>query len=545
MPDLDTLLFNTTAVKPPTHPRNETERRAKAQQAKTDKEEAAAVAKLAQSRRVRRRYPIIDSADATPEHPAVNEGDSSPLFVRSTSATPTRNMTPEHDVTIPAMDHTVMNERAEGAVKDTASEDANMEPAQSFTGVGVEDTNVIYTISEDLENTSAALGDRVGTEFNAATNENEGDKTATMTGDETDVQSPEIEYDLTLRHHYQDKNGVDHEIWRPGDPDGDPKSGFHGDPNAGAIPWRLFQHSIGKIVKHENEPPKYVLLDDLAVYEVLQSQAFSKKDLSLFWHHDFGNMGYVRANRAHVGRAAIVSEGEGEVVATEDGQGPGRVGWGKCGQSVKSEKKYFFTGEKDGYDPILYPPVGTATPTTDFRKRVMDVITTTEQSPGPQPALKKARRGRPPTSPIVNAEGNPAAKKLRAHQIYTNPNPTHRHSKPKINTYLRATPSPPWPGPFRSAKVDGKRRASVAFGEEGGSQAAYVPQPETATPIQNMGVADTVYEKVRGLEEELAAVKWELRQRDEEIARLNEELQLLREQGQGELEEGEHFDGDV
>ena len=104
------------------------------------------------------------------------------------------------------------------------------------------------------------------------------------------------------------------------------------------------QSSIGPIRRDVNEPPKYVVLDDRACYEV-QISDMHRKTLAESYTYDFASAGKIRARRPHRGRGAI---------GDPDAPGDEKYLFGKTG--VK-EDRYYFTGEKD-YRPIVYRSQG-------------------------------------------------------------------------------------------------------------------------------------------------------------------------------------------
>lgn len=87
-------------------------------------------------------------------------------------------------------------------------------------------------------------------------------------------------------------------------------------------------------------PPKWVILDDRAAYEVFTSD-IPRANIVKLWSHDFGGAGKIRARRPHRGRGAI---------GDPDAAGDDKYHFVKVG--TKNDK-YFFTGEKD-YKPIIY-----------------------------------------------------------------------------------------------------------------------------------------------------------------------------------------------
>lgn len=103
------------------------------------------------------------------------------------------------------------------------------------------------------------------------------------------------------------------------------------------------------------EPPRFVFLDDRAVYEVFTSD-IQRARLNHSWPHDFSANGRVRARRTHCGRPAIRNHATSEVHSAP----------------VTKTTNYYFTGEKD-YRPVVYriPPLPRPEPTVEalIRKR--------------------------------------------------------------------------------------------------------------------------------------------------------------------------------
>lgn len=93
---------------------------------------------------------------------------------------------------------------------------------------------------------------------------------------------------------------ITRDIWKPGDRDGDINRGHVC--GAGTNKWKLFQDPLeaGKI------PPKYVVLDDLAVYHVINGHIGTYSQRRNWWQCDFtkttGNVGRLRKGRPNRGR---------------------------------------------------------------------------------------------------------------------------------------------------------------------------------------------------------------------------------------------------
>lgn len=100
------------------------------------------------------------------------------------------------------------------------------------------------------------------------------------------------------------------------------------------------QLTLGPIKHNHNEPPKYVLLDDRAAFEIIKSD-IPRTSLGKFWSHDFGLSGKIRDRRPHRGRGSI---------GDPDAEGNDQYDFSYVG--IKNVR-YYFTGEKD-YAPVIY-----------------------------------------------------------------------------------------------------------------------------------------------------------------------------------------------
>lgn len=151
-----------------------------------------------------------------------------------------------------------------------------------------------------------------------------------------------------------------------------------------------------------------MILDDRAVYEVLQSN-IPRAQLSKRWSHDFSGQAAVRHRRAHRGRPAYKDEETDDEIGKYQSFKP----------SGKNAPLYLFSGEKD-YEPVFYHDLLPA-----------------EETPEPEPEL----------------DDTPA--KPKQHNQYTAPELLVRNGaqsasltkgkyRPRVNTFLRRSPSPPW-----------------------------------------------------------------------------------------------------
>ncbi|KXT17092.1 hypothetical protein AC579_4318, partial [Pseudocercospora musae] len=172
------------------------------------------------------------------------------------------------------------------------------------------------------------------------------------------------------QYHRHPHTGLQREIWRPGDGDGNQRTEYfdRGHPVPAEQRWRIFQSDIGEIswVK-ENFPPRFVWLDDRAAFEVSKSD-IPKARIQQWWPHDFGSPCKIRKNRVHIGRPAI-----------KDGKAEGDARY----ESVQLTGKagiYYFTGQKD-YEPIVYKKIRKPHPTEEelSRKRKAEELLLEEQ----------------------------------------------------------------------------------------------------------------------------------------------------------------------
>ena len=161
------------------------------------------------------------------------------------------------------------------------------------------------------------------------------------------------------RSYYRDHKQVKREIWQPGDGDGVYLAECYGSPVTGKR-YRFFQSPIGLITRAA-EPPKYVILDDLAVYEILQSSFYSRPQRAKFWSHDFGAAhGNVRTDRPNRGRPALLSLKDTTRYGHEQ-PNKDKVASVQAGEQ-KRKAQYSLFGEKGGYTAIEFQPQASASP---------------------------------------------------------------------------------------------------------------------------------------------------------------------------------------
>nr|OQO28391.1 hypothetical protein B0A51_04884 [Rachicladosporium sp. CCFEE 5018] len=221
------------------------------------------------------------------------------------------------------------------------------------------------------------------------------------------------------RRYWRDPiTSVQREIWRPGDSDGVLEADyFERPPPLAPVSerWRLYQTTPAKPFKHRiSEPPKNVLLDDRALYEVLTSN-IPKLVAAREWSHDLSGPGKLRVRRVHRGRSALPNE-DGEIPSIDFG---GRVG------------KYVFCGEKD-YEEMRY------------RELSPECI---PEPPAPvrDSTPKKTNRGHNQFTPVDQLVRFGAPSKSETRGKY----------KQRVNTFLRRSASP-----VRNGVLSGTGRAN-------------------------------------------------------------------------------------
>lgn len=261
------------------------------------------------------------------------------------------------------------------------------------------------------------------------------------------------------RQTYRDIRGILREIWQPDDVDG---------LQNGEIPhtlnhlerFRFFQHDIGPIIRKDNSPPRHVILDDKACYDILQSKAYTAKERGKYWIHDFATGGNIRIGRINRGRAALVSVADGgELISRGDVIGPQEVGWAFMGDK-KNGKKYHFTGERNGYRGVRFGEheVNSSSESESQREEGSAVFEVDDQAED-------------------NGKGKGKANALSREELNLlyNPPRKHRHHRPRLNPFLRPTPSPPWPGRDRRERLLGNQApySGPSYVESRGSQSAY------------------------------------------------------------------------
>lgn len=213
-----------------------------------------------------------------------------------------------------------------------------------------------------------------------------------------------------------------------GDGDGDKGADYHEKPGPLApleTRWRLYQSCTGdgKLKYGVNEPPKYVLLDDRAAYEVFNSDVPGNKRTE-WWSHDFASPGFkIRARRPHRGRGAV-----GDV----DAEGDDKYHFGRTG--TKNEK-YYFTGEKN-YNPVIYRSAHSA-PSEPTKHNA-------SSTPVSSKSAKPKRLGH-----NQHTRKDQLVKYGAPHQ-----GTTYRNYRPRINAFLHRDPSPELP--FDKAKLYGR-----------------------------------------------------------------------------------------
>lgn len=155
------------------------------------------------------------------------------------------------------------------------------------------------------------------------------------------------------QYFYRDSKAVRREIWQPhhgdGLRDGELRGSIHHKER-----FRFFQHDIGDFVRGVSWPPKYVLLDDKALWDIYNSKAIFKKERYRFWFHDFNSQGNVRLDRVNCGRHVLLPVADGgEFVNLKDKRGPREVAW-VVGGDRSNTKHYLLTGERNQYRAVEF-----------------------------------------------------------------------------------------------------------------------------------------------------------------------------------------------
>lgn len=172
------------------------------------------------------------------------------------------------------------------------------------------------------------------------------------------------------------------------------------------------QSDIGPITP-KNQPPRFVMLDDRAVFEVLNSD-IPKAKMAQNWPHEFGGPAKVRTRRPHRGRPAIKddsAEGDQKYHSTLTASG---------------KETYPFTGEKD-FQPIFYRYE-------------------------PQPQWKPKRKRMPsPTSEEYNPRGHGHNQYTPKDMLVKNGAATFslkekKNYPPRPSTLVPTVPTPPFSG---------------------------------------------------------------------------------------------------
>ena len=168
------------------------------------------------------------------------------------------------------------------------------------------------------------------------------------------------------------------------------------------------QQSPGPFKARITEPPSNVILDDRAVYDILQSN-IPRAQLPKRWSHDFSGQASVRHRRAHRGRPAYKDEN-----ATSDNDR-----YHSFKPTARAAPPYFLSGEKD-YESVFYhdlPAAPTESPEYDDE----------DDSP------VKPKQHNQYTAPHLLVRNGAESASL-----------TKGKYRPRVNTFLRRSPSPPW-----------------------------------------------------------------------------------------------------
>lgn len=201
-------------------------------------------------------------------------------------------------------------------------------------------------------------------------------------------------------------------------------------------------------------PPKFVLLDDRAVWEVIHSD-ISKARISQWWPHDFAQQAKLRNKRTHYGRPAIKDDA---ATGNEKFQS---TALGKTGA------RYYFTGEKD-YKPVVYR-IKTPTPPTEAE----EIVSRKRRAESPEEYNPRAHGHNQYTPKELQVKHGAPSKKKMPEKVHNLP------ALPRPNApYLNGTVNPIhverrlYGGIEENAKEFVRREANKAVFREGSVQSA-------------------------------------------------------------------------
>ena len=191
-------------------------------------------------------------------------------------------------------------------------------------------------------------------------------------------------------------------------------------------------------------PPKFVILDDKATWDVLQG-TIAKTNILKWWSHDFAGSGTIRDKRVHRGRPAIFDP---------SATGDARYQYGLQGQK---KHEYYFKGARD-YTPVVYKALQPAPSTPQKRK---------DPSPASEASVPKKPRGHNQHTPKDKLVKNGAPSSA------INP----RKPKPRVNPFLRQDP-------HRQVYngAEDEVGSSTTFKAHQGTASAMTSVPELGTP---------------------------------------------------------------
>ncbi|TKA72668.1 hypothetical protein B0A55_06277 [Friedmanniomyces simplex] len=246
-------------------------------------------------------------------------------------------------------------------------------------------------------------------------------------------------------------------IWRPGDGDGDESTDYH-DRIGPALPleerWHLYQSNGGKVSK-ANMPPKHVILDDLAAWEILESD-IARREILRLWPHDFAGTGTIRHRRPHRGRAAI-----------NDSGAEGDLKYHFALQGMRKER-YYFTGARD-YKPVIYRIEAAPTEPEPARKRKVS-----PSSREPENLKKHGHNQYTPKDQMVKY-GAPSKNKGKARY------------RERLNTFLHKDPKPDWRGLYGTAGYHARKakaKRALQGGMGGTVEAGEGAEPTSAEVVE-------------------------------------------------------------
>ncbi|KAF2277159.1 uncharacterized protein EI97DRAFT_432769 [Westerdykella ornata] len=181
-------------------------------------------------------------------------------------------------------------------------------------------------------------------------------------------------------------------VWRSGDGNGDSTPHLiersmtlvRGHPT-----WKIFINEIElPIVRgSENEPPRYVYLDDRACYAIYSSQAYTREEMREFWPWDFNHQGHIKQGRLNRGHPAYLDDSNKEYA---------------LGKLRAKGQWYTFSGAPEVTE---YKPLRPKKPTKIEEEVAKELTEGVKQVQAPSSTSKNApgRKGSAPRTPTSRA----------------------------------------------------------------------------------------------------------------------------------------------